>query len=328
MVAAIALVALAITLAVTGPHLAALYSSSGLRTCGSQCSTQAASFINAIKGSATEIIFYGSVVLLYVAPALMGVFWGAPLVTREFDAGTHRLVWNQSVTRARWMAVKLGLVGLAAAATAGLLSLMISWWASPLYRAAGQASGQNSLSISRFEPTLFGVTGIVPVGYAAFSFVLGVTVGVLVRRLLPAMAISLAVFAAVQILMPAVVRPHLIPPVHSTQALSTVSFNGMGETNGGHLILNLGGLNNRPGDWIVSSMPIDAAGQPARTVPPACSSATTTFVPCLASRGIRMAVSYQPASRYWAFQWLETGIFVLVALVLGAVGYLRIRRPA
>ena len=54
-----------------------------------------------------------------VAPALIGIFWGAPLVTRELEAGTFRLAWNQSVTRARWMAVKLGLIGLAAMATAG-----------------------------------------------------------------------------------------------------------------------------------------------------------------------------------------------------------------
>ena len=41
-------------------------------------------------------------------PALIGAFWGAPLITREFEAGTFRLAWNQSVTRARWLAIKLG----------------------------------------------------------------------------------------------------------------------------------------------------------------------------------------------------------------------------
>ena len=139
-VAAGALAALAITLAVTGPHLAALSNSSGLNTCGTQCGAQAANFIAAVKGGATEIIFYGGAFLLYAVPVLIGIFWGAPLVTREVEAGTHRLAWNQSVTRARWVAAKLGLIGLAAMATAGLLSLMTSWWASPLYgRAAGRA---------------------------------------------------------------------------------------------------------------------------------------------------------------------------------------------
>ena len=45
---------------------------------------------------------------LYLTPALIGTFWGAPLVTRELEAGTLRLAWNQSVTRTRWMAAKLG----------------------------------------------------------------------------------------------------------------------------------------------------------------------------------------------------------------------------
>ena len=62
----------------------------------------------------------------------MGLFWGAPLIAREIEEGTHRIAWNQSVTRTRWTFIKLGLVGLAAIATAGLLTLMVTWWTSPI----------------------------------------------------------------------------------------------------------------------------------------------------------------------------------------------------
>src|SRR5665213_2663361 len=58
---------------------------------------------------------------LVVVPALVGAFWGAPLIAREFENGTHRLAWTQSVTRARWLATKLGVVGLASVAVSGLL---------------------------------------------------------------------------------------------------------------------------------------------------------------------------------------------------------------
>ena len=58
--------------------------------------------------------------VVLVLPALIGLFWGAPLIARELEAGTHRLVWNQSITRTRWLAVKLGLTGLAAMVAAGL----------------------------------------------------------------------------------------------------------------------------------------------------------------------------------------------------------------
>jgi hypothetical protein len=180
-VAGAALVAVAIALTATGPHLAALFDSNGLATCRTSCSADAANFINQVKGSSTELIFYGSTFLMYAIPALIGLFWGAPLVTRELECGTFRLAWNQSVTRSRWIAVKLGLIGLAAMATAGLLSLMTSWWASPLYQAAVK-DGQNALSINKLAAPLFGATGIAPVGYAAFAFALGVTAGVLIRR--------------------------------------------------------------------------------------------------------------------------------------------------
>jgi hypothetical protein len=53
----------------------------------------------------------GLVSLLLFLPALVGLFWGAPLVARELEHGTHRLVWTQGVTRLRWATVKLGLVG-------------------------------------------------------------------------------------------------------------------------------------------------------------------------------------------------------------------------
>ena len=54
------------------------------------------------------------------------MFWGAPLIARELEAGTHRLAWNQSVTRTRWLAIKLAIVGAATAAVAGLLSWAVT----------------------------------------------------------------------------------------------------------------------------------------------------------------------------------------------------------
>src|SRR6185369_14593823 len=46
-----------------------------------------------------------------VRPVLVGVFFGAPLVAREVEQGTHRLVWTQGVTRLQWALAKFGLVG-------------------------------------------------------------------------------------------------------------------------------------------------------------------------------------------------------------------------
>jgi ABC-2 family transporter protein len=326
-VAGAALAAIAVTLAVTGPHLAALYNDNGLGTCAADCGNRVTSFINEVRGTATEDIFYGGVYLIFMVPALIGLFWGAPLITRELETGTFRLAWNQSVTRRRWVVTKLVLVGFASVAAAGLLSLMMSWWASPLYRAAQQSSG-NSLSISRLAPSQFGATGIVPIGYAALAFALGVTAGVLVRRTIVAMAITLAVFIAIQVLWPLFVRPHLIVPAHTIQALNAVTWNGTGDVNKGHLILVPGSVGGfPPGTWITGSQPVNAAGTPIAIAPAPCVSATN-FIQCLQNHGVRMEFTYQPADRYWDFQWLETGIFLVAAAGLGGVCYRRVRRLA
>jgi hypothetical protein len=41
---------------------------------------------------------------------------------------------------------------------------------------------------------------------------------------------------------------------------------------------------------------------------------------------MRIAVSYQPASRYWAFQWTETAIYVVLATALAGYCFWRISR--
>ena len=57
----------------------------------------------------TEVLYFAGIAVMFLAPALIGVFWGAPLVTREIEARTLPLAWNQSVTPARWMTVKLAM---------------------------------------------------------------------------------------------------------------------------------------------------------------------------------------------------------------------------
>jgi hypothetical protein len=100
--AAAALAILAVLLAATGPHLASLYASSGMPSCHahSDCGTAASNFVNQLKsGTLYEVLFYLCLAVMFLAPAVAGVFWGAPLITRETEAGTLGLAWSQSVTR-------------------------------------------------------------------------------------------------------------------------------------------------------------------------------------------------------------------------------------
>ena len=194
-----ALAALAIVLAITGPHLAHLYDTS-IATCAAHgdCPAVRAAFL---RNDSTFRTALGVVVI--VVPALIGIFWGAPLVARELEAGTFRLIWSQSVTRTSWLAAKLGVVGLASMAVAGLTSLVVTWWASPLDRVRMNPFGT------------FDQRGIVPIGYAAFGFALGVTAGILIRRTVPAMATALVLFVSARLAFTHWLRPHLIAPAPS-----------------------------------------------------------------------------------------------------------------
>jgi ABC-2 family transporter len=320
--AAAALAALAVTFGVTGPHLARLYDTSGLATCQSGCSALTASFLDSMKSDTIyPVLYIAGLGILYLTPGIIGVFWGAPLVTRELEAGTFRLAWNQSVTRTRWMAAKLTLTGLAAMATTGLLSLIITWWASPIDRAGGFPITLGQLN--RFSPVAFGARDIVPVGYAAFGFALGVAIGVLVRRTLPAMAITLVIFTAVQVIMPNVIRPHLLPHSTATTAVSVDLGTAVMEHNGQLTVP----VTSLPGAWIFSNQTITPSGH-VFVLPdvPACQSGTQQQCNAwLATQHLRRQISYQPASRFWAFQWYETAIYLTLALALAGFCIWRIR---
>jgi len=325
-----ALAAFAILLGATGPHLASMYASSGVTTChGQACDQLASNFLDLASGIYTVVFMLG-IAGVILAPAVIGIFWGAPLISREFETGTFRMVWTQSITRARWVASKLALPGLTAIAVTEGLSLMYDWWAAPIGEAARLAPSINfPLGMGPFSLLAFDAHGVVPIGYAAFGFTLGVAAGILFRRALPAMAVTLAIFAAIQVAMPLAIRPHLFPPAHLTQSL-TQNFSGQQNmAPGGQFAFTLDYLDSQPGAWIFSSQAVNAAGQPVSVMPADCvRTAHSTGDPtqCLASHGIGIAVSYQPASRYWPIQWTETGIYLALAVALAGFCYWRLGR--
>jgi hypothetical protein len=333
--AAAALAAFAILLMATGPHLASLYATSGISECKpDSCAHLASQWLSQLYSSGTYwVLDLLGIVIILLAPAVIGLFWGAPLIARELETGTSALAWNQSVTRTRWLAVKLTVGGLAAMAVTEGLSLMQAWWAAPIGRAVDHGAGGSNLAMGRFSSLVFATHGITPLGYAAFGFALGVTAGALIRRTLPAMAVTLAIFAAVQIAMPLWIRPHLFPVEHTVIPVSSLRQISLqqGGLNGSTFDLGTENLPGQPGAWLLSSGAVNAAGQPASATPAACTtqadeSDTPTFLDCLASHGIREAVSYQPAGRYWDFEWAETAIYLAVALGLAGYCFRRLSR--
>jgi hypothetical protein len=278
--------------------------------------------------------------LVIVAPGLIGAFWGAPLVASEFEDGTFRLAWTQSVTRTRWMAVKLAVLGLASMAAAGLLSLVVTWWSSPLDRSA----------MNQFAT--FDQRDISPIGYAAFAFTLGVLAGTLIRRTRPAMAVTLAVFIATRLAELTWVRPRLLPPVLLNLALNPGS-TGYGQEGTLSVLFSSPTLMpnppNLPNTWITSTRIVNAHGDglTTRVLDSSCpginqgrggggglghtrapQAVVNALQDCVAKIGTTYheALAYQPASHYWPLQWCELAIFLGTALVLAAACLWRIHR--
>jgi len=306
LIAAAFLAALGVFFALTGAHLVHLYHLSVTCQANGDCPT-----VGNVFGNNAHVLQWLSTVLVAV-PGLIGLFWGAPLVARELETGTWRLAWTQSLTRDRWLATKLAVVGAATVAFAGLFSLLLTWWGSPIDRA----------KLDRFSPALFSERGIVPIGYAAFAFALGVTAGILIRRTLPAMAVTLVAFVAARQAVTYLVRPHFASPDHATSLFQ--SNNAAGPA---------------PGAWVVSTRTVDAAGHavdPAKTVCQirggpggpglanpvvgACQNQVRAYV-----NSLRTIVSYQPANRFWTFQAYETALFLALALVLVGVSFWWVR---
>lgn len=282
---------------------------------------------------------------LVAVPALVGVFWGAPLIAREFENGTHRLAWTQSVTRDRWLATKLGVVGLASVAATGLLSLLVTWWSSPIDRA----------HVNRFGSGMFGERNVAPLGYAAFGFVLGVVAGLLIRRTLPAMATTIVAFLAVRLAFSYAVRPHIFSPRHQSLALDPGNM-GFGSTNGGPATL-MPNPPNLPNAWIYSTHVVDNAGHGLTSATVASTCPTLPFPggggqggpPPGAGTHVRVVggidnalhdcvtklantyhevVTYQPANRYWTLQWGETAVYFVAALAIAGFCFWWIRHRA
>ncbi|HEV7962906.1 MAG TPA: ABC transporter permease [Actinoplanes sp.] len=318
-VAAVTLVAAVVLLAITGFTFARMWTDSGAASCpaSGDCSALQ-NFVSQAEHGWTVVAYTFGAALIYLVPPLVGVFWGAPLVARELETGTQRLVWTQSVTRARWLAVKLAVLGAVSMAFAGLLSLAATWSSQRL----------DGAGFSRLAPMLFGARGIVPVAYAAFAFVLGVTVGMVIRRTVPAMATTLAVYAGCAVTMALGVRSHLLPAKHVLLPLDLDKPTQFGISTGGHVFIVA--QADIPGAWILQNQTVTPAGQvfngPAD--PSVCGPAAPpkTCLDWVGTQNLRQSLVYQPAERFWALQWLEAGVFLALTALLVAFGFWWLRR--
>jgi hypothetical protein len=265
---------------------------------GETCGAAMHRFENAYN----TLMFVG--ILFLVLPLLVGLFWGAPLVAREVEHGTHRLVWTQGVSRRQWALVKFGTVGLVTIVASVIYGLGMSWWLTPL----------TETGMGRMWPLIFDMQGLAPIGYSLFAVALGIFGGTVWPKMLPAMATALGGFIALRILLAVFARSRYLPPETVTYP---VAFGRLQR-------------NEWRGDWVVASGVRDAAGNLV------LSNAEVACPPAMEQCGANAGIGagaynwqlIQPAGRFWLFQGIETGIFAALAVILLYLAVRRIRRIA
>ena len=243
-----------------------------------------------------------------VLPVLSGMFIGAPLLAREFEQGTDQMVWTQGITRRRWLLVKLAVLGSATAVMAGILAVAGQEWSS--------AHPDNSYN----QWFAFDTQGPEFVGYALFSFALGVAAGAAIGKSVPAMAVVFVGFIGARAVI-ALARRNFLPPVESE--MSGPLFTGQGQA------WLMG--NQRPTDMHGNTIGLDQLNQ----VTNACLNPVAGVVPgnfdlqaCWHEHGVKLLQTYQPADRFPLFQGIETAIFVIAAIALLGFAAWLVRRRA
>jgi hypothetical protein len=328
------LAALAVVFLITGPHIAHEFAE--LRNCKAKGDCN---FLNnAIQNDNSRVDNFATALSL-VFPALLGIFWGAPLIARELESGTYRLAWSQGVTRSRWIITKLCVVGLASMIAAGLMSWMVTWWASPI----------DTLNANRFGSQVYDTHYIVPIAYAAFAFAVGVTAGVLWRRTLPAMATTMVIYVAARLAFAQKLRPHLLTPLRASTKLTKGGAFGFQQTPTGIQFLAKGA--NSPNSLVFNTVVVGKHGATlsSQWLATHCANLLIRGAPVSghAKVGIKtsgptshafnecvtkivanfhLVLTYQPASRFWSFQWIEVGIFLAVAIALCTFSYWWLRQ--
>jgi hypothetical protein len=278
---------LAVFLLVTGLDMASTYQRLGVGAC---LTSHAAACEDVIGAFRTQYgTLSGLVTWLALLPLLFGVLLAAPFVL-ELEQGTYRLVWTQGITRTRWVALKLGLLVAAALLVALALTALLTWWQTPFVHLDGS-----------FQPRVFDVEGSVPLAYTVFAVALGLGVGTLLRRTVPAVAISLVGFLALRLGLESWVRPTYLPPMVTA------------------------GSQQR-WDWVLGQFFRDRLGHQVNMIDVLrlCGvahgqNAASISGSCMRQHGFVIVTTYQPADRFWLFQGIETAIFLGLAAGLLAL---------
>jgi len=262
-------------------------------------------------------------ILLQLVPVLIGAFVGAPVLARELETGTFRFAWTQGFSRWRWALGKLVGLAIVLAAAGAAFGALVSWCFQPYFGADNQNLGLYG------DSQLVGLFSLREVTFPAWTlaaFAIGVLAGMLIRRVVPAIVATLAVYAGLAIATAGLLREHYLTPlVTSNPNLpGTAWIIGQWWTKDGRLAF----YGNPPGNLIDQFCNFPQSG-PGGKGGGSSPGSFPTLPQCLGPHGYAQWYSYQPATRFWPFQWIEGGwLLALSVLLIAATIWLVHRRAA
>jgi hypothetical protein len=303
LIAVAVLALLAVLLVPSGLSMASRYDHDGLSACAAASSAGSCPQVIGAFTARFDAVM-NLLPWLNLIPGMIGIALAAPLLL-ELESGTYRLMWTQSITRGRWLAVKLGTTLLAAVLSALALSALVTWWRTPLDHLHGRMEN------------VFDFEGTVGIGYVLFALGLSLAIGAVWRRTVPALIVGFAGYVAARVFVQNWLRERYESPL----TITWPARGGFGKPE----LDKAWVLELRPSDRFGHAIagPLDPLSGCGQVVGKGVKIADPS---CLPADLYNHAV-YQPASRFWLFQGIETALFggLAVALILFAAWWVHER---
>jgi hypothetical protein len=281
LIAAVILALIVGLLVPTGITMAHAYHHDGLAAC--LAASPSFSCNQAIGGFQLRFgPLYNLLNFFTLIPGLIGVLLAAPFIL-ELEQGTYRLAWTQSITRRRWIAIKLAVPIAAALLIAAALILLMTWWRAPFVHLNGRMGNGD-----------YDSEGTVVFGYTLFALGLALAIGVIWRRAVAAVTVGFVGYFIARIFVDTWLRNRLVAPVKATWK----------------------GAAAQPANLNHANIISQTGGGPSISIPQGSGPLGTHAHVSIGFGPSIMHAVYQPASDFWRLQGYETGLFTGAALIL------------